>query len=354
MMRNLVAIAFLALGACNQSETQHAQPKSSPSVSPYEQLRFLEVKEKGDPSLPPATLWLEVVLDRLGFSSGVIDGEMTPFDKQALAAFQQANDLARTGELDEATQQALARWQKVPATLLVRIPAAFAKGPFYPDLPHDAARQAQYRQLGYRDLTEALAERFHTTPQLLIALNGPKAKVGPDAVLRVPNTDEADPSGFGPDTRGWNATLMRLGVAAQQPEAAKVVVDKSESVLRAFDEDGKLIAQFPATMGSEHDPLPLGDWTIKGSARNPTFQYSPDLFWDVSDSEPDRKLPPGPNGPVGVVWLDLSKEHYGIHGTGEPVSIGKSESHGCVRLTNWDAARLAQMVKPGTPATFQP
>ncbi|MBN8831781.1 MAG: L,D-transpeptidase, partial [Sphingomonadales bacterium] len=106
-------------------------------------------------------------------------------------------------------------------------------------------------------------------------------------------------------------------------------------------------------MGSEHDPLPIGAWKIQGISRNPDFHYNPALFWDVSDSEPEQLLKPGPNGPVGVVWLDLSKEHYGIHGTSEPASIGISQSHGCVRLTNWDAARLAQMVQPGLTATFQ-
>jgi lipoprotein-anchoring transpeptidase ErfK/SrfK len=123
--------------------------------------------------------------------------------------------------------------------------------------------------------------------------------------------------------------------------------------LRAYDAAGKLLAQFPVTTGSEHDPLPIGDWKILGISRNPDYHFNPKLFWDVSDSKKDALLKPGPNGPVGVVWIDLSKEHYGIHGTSEPASIGNSESHGCVRLTNWDAARLAQMVKSGTKVVFK-
>src|SRR3546814_13943369 len=107
-------------------------------------------------------------------------------------------------------------------------------------------------------------------------------------------------------------------------------------------------------MGSRHDPLPIGSWTIKGRGYLPPFHYNPKLFWDASDAEAKAKLPPGPNGPVGVVWIDISKPHYGIHGTPEPQMIGRSESHGCIRLTNWDAARLSQLVKPGTPAIFQP
>jgi len=124
--------------------------------------------------------------------------------------------------------------------------------------------------------------------------------------------------------------------------------------LRAYDADNRLIAQFPATMGSQHDPLPIGTWEIKGLSRNPDFHYNPNLFWDAASTDQKAVLKPGPNGPVGVVWIDLSKPHYGIHGTPEPQLIGRTESHGCIRLTNWDAARLAQMVKSGVKAVFQP
>jgi lipoprotein-anchoring transpeptidase ErfK/SrfK len=130
------------------------------------------------------------------------------------------------------------------------------------------------------------------------------------------------------------------------------VVSKSEDTLKAYDEGGKLVALFTVTSGSSHDPLPLGDWKINGVSRNPPFHYNPDLFWDAKATDEKTTLPPGPNGPVGVVWIDLSKEHYGIHGTPEPQTIGRAESHGCVRLTNWDAARLAQMVSPGTKVQF--
>jgi lipoprotein-anchoring transpeptidase ErfK/SrfK len=119
------------------------------------------------------------------------------------------------------------------------------------------------------------------------------------------------------------------------------------------DADGKTLAQFPASMGSEHDPLPLGNWKVKGVARNPVFHYNPKLFWDADATQVAAKIPAGPNSPVGVVWIDLSKKNYGIHGTPEPSVIGKTQSHGCIRLTNWDAAALAQAVSPGTPAVLQ-
>ena len=147
--------------------------------------------------------------------------------------------------------------------------------------------------------------------------------------------------------------LGKLSVAKAQPSAAKVVVDKSDRHVRVFDSAGTLLAQFPATLGSEHDPLPLGEWKIRGVSPLPPFNYDPELFWDADAKDAKAKLPPGPNGPVGVVWIDLSKEHYGIHGTPEPQTVGRTESHGCIRLTNWDAAKLAQMVRAGTPAILQ-
>jgi lipoprotein-anchoring transpeptidase ErfK/SrfK len=151
----------------------------------------------------------------------------------------------------------------------------------------------------------------------------------------------------------WRRTLASLGVAADQPDAARVVVDKSEGWLKAYDAAGKLLALFTVTTGSGHDPLPLGEWGVNGVSRNPPFAYDPDLFWDVPDHEEEQQLPPGPNGPVGVVWIDLTREHYGIHGTPAPETIGRAQSHGCVRLTNWDAARLAGMVDTSTRVLFQ-
>jgi lipoprotein-anchoring transpeptidase ErfK/SrfK len=129
-------------------------------------------------------------------------------------------------------------------------------------------------------------------------------------------------------------------------------VSKSQSVLRVYDGKDRVIAQFPATTGSDHDPLPLGKWMISTTAFMPTYHYNPDLFWDADSSDKKAQLNPGPNSPVGVVWIDLDKPHYGIHGTPEPALIGRSQSHGCIRLSNWDAARLAQMVRADTPAEF--
>lgn len=351
----LLAVTFLFAGCergASDGDKAPTQSEAEPAENP-DSVQFAEVTGENPPlGETLAMLQTQVVLERAGFSPGVIDGKPGQSLVLALKAFQQANDIDQSGTLDTATTTALGKFA-VPATRLVRIPAGFAKGPFVPDFPDKAEDQAKLPVLGYRNIMEALAERFHTTPETLIALNSPETKVVTGSVIRVPNVADVAVPAIENDQRGWGRTLQMLGVAADQPEVTRVLVDKSEGILQAFGADGKLIAQFPATMGSRYDPLPLGNWTIKGVARNPEFNYNPELFWDVSDKKEKLLLQPGPNGPVGVVWIDLSKPHYGIHGTSEPHTIGRAESHGCVRLTNWDAAKLAGMVKPGVKVVFQ-
>ena len=329
---------------------------------------------------PRPEMQAQVVLDRLGFTPGVVDGAMGMSTRNALKGFQLANNLKETGELDEATKQALGQWSNIPATRVVTIPADFAAGPFYL-LPKEAQDKAKMSGLGYQSLDEKLAERFHTTVAVLKDLNpttvkptatptasptpgstmsgaaftpqpGPPSLFSAGQQLRVPNigADRIDPAQV--DDKSWLTTLTMLGVGSEQPKADKIVVDKSAGTLLAYDTAGKLVAAFTATMGSTHDPLPLGDWKILGVSKNPTFHYNPNLFWDAKATDKKALLPAGPNGPVGVTWIDLSKEHYGIHGTPEPETIGRAESHGCVRLTNWDVARLAQMVSGSTKVSF--
>jgi lipoprotein-anchoring transpeptidase ErfK/SrfK len=131
-----------------------------------------------------------------------------------------------------------------------------------------------------------------------------------------------------------------------------VKVSKSNSTLTVTDQGGATLMFAPVTSGSERDPLPIGSWTVTAVVRNPTFNYNPDLFWDAEPSHAKARIPAGPNGPVGVVWIDISKPHYGLHGTPEPGTVGHTSSHGCVRLTNWDALRLAAMVGKGTKVEF--
>ncbi|MEP6785415.1 MAG: L,D-transpeptidase [Sphingomonadales bacterium] len=304
------------------------------------------------PKIDVATLHVQAILDKLGFGPGVLDGKGGASLVNALKGFQQAHGLRVTGKTDTATLAALSPYRAWEPTKKLQITETSLRGPFTVPFPTDPIEQAKLPALNYRNAVEALAERFHTTPATLVALN-PGGKLVAGAWLVFPNAlpfsraySQADPV--------WAATLNHLNVNADQPQAKRIVVDKSDGVLRVYDAADKLVAQFTATMGSSRDPLPIGKWTVKGADYNPKWTYNPNILKRADKSDPKVDVPAGPNSPVGVVWLDLSKPHYGIHGTNEPEKIGRAESNGCIRLTNWDAARLALMIKPGTPAVFQP
>ena len=414
-MRHLLFASplVLALAACGlngtdrdqgaKSDTAAGTSQTSPAAYPADTMLSHDPTGNApiDPALaddkPRPLMQAQVALDRLGFTPGVVDGTMGLSTHNALKGFQIANNLSDSGELDEATKQALGQYSNIPATRVVTISDDFAAGPFYL-VPKDPQDKAKMQALGYETLDEKLAERFHTTVAVLKELNpggmpagskSPVAGAAPSASLsasasaspsaspstrasgdaftpqpgpasffhagqqiRVPNigADQIDAAQVKDST--WLATLTTLGVGTTQPKADRIVVDKSAGTLFAYDAAGKLVAAFTATMGSSHDPLPLGDWKILAVSKNPPFHFNPDLFWDAKAGDKKATLPPGPNGPVGVTWIDLSKEHYGIHGTPLPETIGRAESHGCVRLTNWDVARLAQMVSASTKVSF--
>jgi lipoprotein-anchoring transpeptidase ErfK/SrfK len=364
LLLSLAACGMDPSGKSDAQATASATPAPAASTDPLAS-HDGDVPEPEDKLRP--LMQAQVVLDRLGFTPGVVDGKEGLSTRNAVFGFQEANGLTNTGKLDPATQKALAHWSNITATRTVTVPVDFAAGPFAP-LPHEPADQAKLPALGYQSLDEKLAERFHTTAAVLYELNlviPPPAAPGAASEapaftafragqkIRVPNVggDRIEPGAV--QNADWAKTLASLGVGSVQPRAEKIVVSKSKGTLKAYDGAGKLVAMFTATMGSSHDPLPLGDWKVKGTSYNPPFHYNPDLFWDASSTDTKQLLPPGPNGPVGVAWIDLTKDHYGIHGTPAPETIGRAESHGCVRLTNWDVARLAQMVKPGTSVLFE-
>lgn len=373
MKRLLVALlvtSSLSLAGCKMDT-----PTPAPSQAAAADLNSRDGLPDAGPADTEARpiMQAQIVLDRLGFTPGVVDGKMGLSTRNAISGFQEANQLKVTGELDEDTGKALAQWQSIPATRVVTIPADFAAGPFV-DVPDEASDQAKLPALGYESLDEKLAERFHTTVETLVALNpqivtagastAPSAAAGssepaPTAYfaagqqIRVPNVGNDRVDSAKVKDGGWAQTLVMLGVGSDQPQAERIVVSKSKGTMKVFDKADKLVAVYTATMGSEHDPLPLGKWKINGTSYNPKFHYNPDLFWDAKEGDTKEMLPPGPNGPVGVAWIDLSKPHYGIHGTPRPETIGRAESHGCVRLTNWDVARLAQMVHAGTQVVFE-
>lgn len=305
------------------------------------------------PPLDPAVLRMQVVLDKLGFGPGILDGRGGQSLTNAIKGFQESRGLRVTGTPDAATLDALRRYANVRPTMEVTLDAAAMRGPYVPVMPEDYAEKAKLPSMAYSRPLEKLAERFHTTPQVLAELNPGVTTIAVGSKITVPNTFPTSRAYPADATPAWRATLASLNVEAAVPQAAKIVVDKSDGILRVLDANGKLLAQYTATIGSSRDPLPLGNWKVLHVSPNPDWKMNPKILKGVPDDKQAQIIPPGPNNPVGVVWIDLSKEHYGIHGTSEPQQIGRAQSNGCVRLTNWDAARVALMVKGGTPVLFQ-
>jgi len=315
------------------------------------------------PSAPVVSevLATQVALDRAGFSPGEIDGRAGRNLQRALAAFQQSRQLPTTGQLDDMTwQQLTAAGGDVPPLIEYTVTDADIAGPFTPDIPVTLPDQASLDALNYRSPLEALAERFHSSPALLQQLN-PQAKFQQSGEkVKFPNVATAPvslpvpPAPVATSGRAAGRGRAAAPVASASPASdITVYVTKSTSALTIEDASGKILMHAPVTSGSAYDPLPIGTWKVNGVQRNPKFHYNPELFWDATPGDRKATLQAGPNNPVGVVWIDLSKPHYGIHGTPEPSKIGHVESHGCVRLTNWDADRVSQWVKPGTRVVFR-
>lgn len=282
----------------------------------------------------PSVLKTQVYLDRAHFSVGALDGRWGKNSAITVWWWQRAHGLPPTGDVDQATFRSIAAAAGGgPSLVSYQLTPDDLKGPFV-TLPDSVYEKEKLSCLCYESLKEALAEKFHVTQDFLEKLNPAvkfsEAKAG-DAIV-VPN--------------------VRAPMTADQTDIARVAVSVAGNSFNAFDAAGNVIFHAPTTLGNKYDPSPNETVSVVGIARNPNFHYQPTLFHEVPDSDPEAHLKPGPNSPVGVVWMALSKPHFGIHGTGDPESIGYASSHGCVRLANWDAAEVSHRISKGVKVEF--
>ncbi len=278
------------------------------------------------------------MLDRANFSPGIIDGAWGINAAKALAFFAGEEGAKSQSSIDRATYLRLKR-EAGTAPLLDRytLTPEDVRGPFV-ELPKDVYHQEKLKCLCYSSPAEAISEKFHASQKLLAELN-PAVKLDKlraGITLLVPNVADRN-----------------VASAADTAVIARLIISKTGFWTHAVDANGRILFHFPSTLGAGYDPSPTGDFRIVSVSHNPAFHYQPKLFSEVPDDRPEARLPPGPNSPVGVVWIGLSKPHYGIHGTSSPETIGYANSHGCVRLTNWDAQQLSDLVQEGTPVMFR-
>ena len=280
--------------------------------------------------LQPGIVKAEVLLDRLHFSPGVIDGTGGDNFRKAVAAFKTSQQLEGSGQLDQAAWARLTDHSDEPVVVDYTITEADVKGPFVPNIPPKMENMAKLPNLGYRNSIELLAAKFHMDEKLLRSLNPGKTFSRAGETILVANVKRDD----------------------EQVRAGKVEVDKRSKSLRAIGTKGELLATYPASIGSQEKPAPSGSYQVRKVVQNPTYHYNPDFKFKGVKSNKPFTIGPGPNNPVGSVWIDLSLDSYGIHGTSDPSKVSKAYSHGCIRLTNWDAEELAKLVKKGTPVEF--
>ena len=327
----LLAVTASILALAGARADGPAKPRAGvPVVRPGQ--NEIEDATKTDALGPGATgarvTRAQILLDRAKFSPGEIDGVYGGDFGIAVTGYQENHGLKPTGTIDAGMWRLLNN-DAGPLLSTYTITQADEKGPFQPT-PADEQARAKMKWMGFETPGEELGERFHCSPKLLAELNPGKKLDTAGERITVPNVRRA---------------VARLAI--------RVVVSKSKRTVTAYGAGDKELAQYPATIGDSHDPLPIGNWSVTKVVQYPWFNYNPVHFWNANQKEAIAILPPGPRNPVGEVWIGLTKEHYGIHGTPDPGHIRHDESAGCIRLTNWDAVDLSHMVRPGTPIILE-
>jgi lipoprotein-anchoring transpeptidase ErfK/SrfK len=299
-----------------------ADPEAEKQLEEAEEKAEDESADKEQAEADPFLIRVQVLLDRAYASPGEIDGMLGNNTRKALSAYRAMKGMPANDEIDAEVWASLAKDTQSPIQTY-ELTGEDIKGPFVPDLSDDYAELAKLDQISYRNITEMLAERFHMDEGLLKALN-------PDADF---------------EKAGTKITVVATG-GAPEAEVDRIVIDKGKGEMRAYGKGEAPVFVAPASIGSNDTPSPSGKVEVVTVVRDPTYTYNPDVNFQQGENKEKMELPAGPNGPVGNVWIDLSKPTYGIHGTPSPNLVNKSGSHGCVRLTNWDAGRLAELVKP--------
>jgi lipoprotein-anchoring transpeptidase ErfK/SrfK len=278
----------------------------------------------------PFIVKAQVLLSRRSISPGVIDGGDGENFRKAVAQFRRQANIGGGDEIDELTWLGLGGDSASDVVSEYKLSEKDTAYDFADAIPRDYAKQAKMKRLSYTSPEEMLGERFHMSEKLLRALN--------------PGADFS--------AAGETLFVVSAQRSLEKGSARRIDAVKSTGMVVVFGADDKVLASYPATIGSENTPSPTGEYTVERVARNPNYTYDPEKNFQQGKNTETLVLPPGPNGPVGTIWLALSKPTYGIHGTPEPSQVSKTTSHGCVRLTNWDAEELADLVKPGVPVRF--
>lgn len=282
------------------------------------------------------TLKRQIFLDGEGFGPGVVDGQDGEFTRQAALLYQQAKGLSPDA-LNQLEQNIRTR-----TDYSVTEKDLSALG----TMESEPAAQSQQEKLPYTSLAELLAERFHTTEAFLQKLNpgSDLNSLSPGTRITVPNVRRPFRYDRFPSTYP--------APSGDTAGARQVIVDVRDKVLQVF-ENGKLIAAFPITPGSSQHPAPAGEWRVVGSVPWPWYRYDDGVLKRGERTDDFYNLPPGPNSPVGILWAGLNRPGIGIHGTSFPDTIGRAGSHGCIRLSNWDAATFHTLVAKGTAVTIR-